>query len=311
MKKHLFLSSVFVVILSVLTFGQQTETQRNNQQRQEKLAQERQIEAQRGRIQSESNEKQRSFEKWNRETMVRDFFYRHSDKGLSKGEIAKIEADLKPNPEDTTKYKDFLRQQNTGLFRLLPNLGCHQKYTIRADEDCLSSAFGGDFYSFRLKVYSDENLYDITLKDGNLISRGYLSQAILTTLGDVPLDDVLRSSSGVKFLLDFKPEVDSSKVKRQFNEITAAVDSDGYHYAKSAKAILNTTYALRIIAYLPDDKVKAEDSVEYKKYSSVKFDERNDLTLAFRIVRKDENGSLTILWKELSRSKAPKINFAK
>jgi len=40
-------------------------------------------------------------------------------------------------------------------------------------------------------------------------------------------------------------------------------------------------------------------------------DKRMDLIVAFRVVGRETNGSVTILWKELNRLDAPKILFAK
>lgn len=39
-------------------------------------------------------------------------------------------------------------------------------------------------------------------------------------------------------------------------------------------------------------------------------DKRIDLLVAFRIIREDEDGSVSILWKEISRQNAPTIKFA-
>jgi hypothetical protein len=36
-----------------------------------------------------------------------------------------------------------------------------------------------------------------------------------------------------------------------------------------------------------------------------------DLTLAFKVVRKEKDGSVTLLWKELRRGESPKFKFAK
>jgi hypothetical protein len=94
------------------------------------------------------------------------------------------------------------------------------------------------------------------------------------------------------------------------------VAEGGYRYATSAPAEENMTYALRVVAYRTKgislagftDTLTADDI----KFGGLnRFDTRIDLTVAFRIVRRDENSSVTILWKQLNRQDAPKLVFAK
>ena len=47
------------------------------------------------------------------------------------------------------------------------------------------------------------------------------------------------------------------------------------------------------------------------KFLMLEGDKRKDLILAFRVIRKTPNGSVTILWKELQQNKAPEIVFQK
>ena len=56
---------------------------------------------------------------------------------------------------------------------------------------------------------------------------------------------------------------------------------------------------MRVVAYRND--TDAEN----------KLDKRVDTILAFRITRKESDGNITILWKELKEQKAPKIIFPK
>jgi hypothetical protein len=310
MRKYLFITSLFVAVSLVSTFGQQSESA---VQERERLAQKRLIDKKDDEMRRESSKQLLSLENWNEEMNYRKHLTPF--RTLSKEELAKIKAALAANPEDLAKYKKFIQQPNTGLFRLMPNLGCSQKYVVRADEDCADSTFRGEYYSFRKNDYVNQEYFDLTFKNGEFISRSFLSQAILTTLGDVELENISLESNGLKFLTEFKPEIENDAVKKQFKEIAAGIKSGNYVYAKNVKATPDTTYAVRIVAYRPDDKIKRKPfsglTAEGFRYFGLKYDKRIDLTLVFRIIRQDANGSLSILWKELSRKEAPAISFRK
>lgn len=231
-------------------------------------------------------------------------------------EKKRIAALRAPSFEDIAKYKEFLKQSKTGLFRLFPDFGCEAKNVVRADGDCADAVPISSAYSFRQRDYVNYDFLDIRLKDGNLITDGFLSQEIIVSLGDVPLENLSLASYGMKFLSDFKPEQKIQEAKKQFKQIAETITLDGHHYGKSVKADLNKTYAVRIIAYRNDDKKIARLSpdtlsIEEKKFWDLEDDTRIDLIIAFRIVRQDEDGNATILWKELNRRPAPRISFQK
>lgn len=82
------------------------------------------------------------------------------------------------------------------------------------------------------------------------------------------------------------------------------------------KAEKNVTYALRAIAFRSEHKIISRltpDNVnpDESKFLYLDDDKRFDLTVVFRVVRQAENGSITILWKELNRQQSPKLIFAK
>lgn len=235
---------------------------------------------------------------------------------ISKEERERIARIIAPNRDDAAKYGDFLHGKNTGLFRLFPDYGCESnKNVIRVDGDCADLVLGSWNYTFRLKGYTTADFLDLRLKDGDLISDGFLSQAILTRLGDVPLESVSAASDGVKFLFDFKPLTVFADAKKQYKEIAAGIENENFKYTKSVKAQVNQTYVLRAVAFRAQSDImyrlsrrgaRAEDSkFAYLNYT----DKRADITVAFRVVRREEKGDLTILWKRLDERGAPKIIF--
>ena len=211
---------------------------------------------------------------------------------------------LKPNQEDLVKYAEFLKHSKTGIFRLVNDFDCESNvYVIKVDENCRNSIPGGSFYSFREKEYTTAYLADLRLKDGLIISDGILSQNILVRLGDVPLETLSVGSEGMRFLTEFVPEAQSSAATKQYIDIVKGIRTENHEYRKVLPSILNNTYAIRIIAY--------RGSV-YRNFRGWLFDllagdNRVDMTIGFRIIRKDADGSITLLWRELERKKAPKL----
>ncbi len=302
------------IAASTTIFGQQSEAERLQQER-EISAQQRKNEELNARIQNQITKQRTEVLERSRQKNVET--RRMIFKRLSKKEQKKILNSLAPSPEDLAKYSEFLKQPNAGIFRLLPNRNCNQKYVVDASVDCQNAAFVGEFYSFQDKEYADQDFFDLTFKNGEFATEnGLLTQTILIALGDIPLENVSPLSNGVKTLFDFKPATEIKEVQSQHKMISDGFDFEGYKYAKSDKAQLNTTYALRSIAYTHEIKTLKE----YSKYGVSKKEldllmtpttKREDVIIAFRLVREDKDGSVIILWKELSRQKSPKITFSK
>lgn len=215
---------------------------------------------------------------------------------------------LQPKADDLAKYARFLEQENSGIFRLLPDLGCQDNaLVVKADETCLNAIPESSFYSFREHEHTSDLLADIRIKNNHLVTDGLLSQGILVNLGDVELEKTSINSKGFQFINAYNPSDFSREAARQSFEILKGISSDGYHYRKILPAVENNTYALRVIAY--------RGSL-YKSYRGFLFDllagdKRIDITVAFRVVRKETDGSLTLLWKELQRKESPKLKYPK
>jgi hypothetical protein len=240
-------------------------------------------------------------------------------KPYTKEELERIEALKKPGEADLAKYADFLKQSKTGMFRLFPFLACVEKNLIRVDAECADFIPDSAGYSFRLRDYNDQNFYDVKSKDGQLVTGSMLSLGVLTALGDAPLESVSLTSDGMKFLAQLKPETGQKEAEKQIDGFLKGVEADGYKYSTKLKIEENTTYGLRVVAYrMPDNValVLGDDSVNSAaakfSYPLNRFDKRDDIIVAFRIIRRDaEDGNVTILWKELSRTDAPKLVFPK
>ena len=204
------------------------------------------------------------------------------------------------------RYHDFLAKENTGIFRLVADHNCSENTkVISVSDDCLKYTMpgSGNSYSFRVGTYRVRDLADLTYADNRLLISGMMMQGILVGLGDVPVEDVSLQSKGLKYLTDFQPVTDFENARAVDGKIVTGVEQDGFYYRRSLPAKENETYALRAIAY----RGKLFRSVRGIPYNEFDFDKRRDVIVAFRIVFRDADDSLTIVWKQLSSADAPKL----
>lgn len=222
-----------------------------------------------------------------------------------------------PNPEDIEKFKEFLSQKKTGLFRLFPDLGCDAFFLLKTDGECKNTIPFSWSYSFLRKSYGNNYFFDLRLKDGKLAVDGFLEQNFIVSLGNVDLDSLNVQTKGAKFLVEFKPEIQSRKAKEQFKTLLNIVDSDGFSYGKVVGSEINNTYLIRVIAYkitsLTKDYLLSDKNQVKEKdiFLALDSDNRRDKIIAFKIIRKDSDGNISILWKELADQDSPRLKFEK
>lgn len=218
-----------------------------------------------------------------------------------------------PTEEDLTKYRDFLKKPKTGILRLLPFFECETKNVVRVDGNCANIVLGTWSYSFREKDYSNADHHDLVFDKDFLLTKSLLTQGILVALGDVALENVSLESDGLTYLTDFQPDTTRKGATAQYKQLKNGIVSDGFSYSNKVKAEENTTYALRVAAYRYKDKLTArffgEITQNDKKFLFLQYDNRKDLIVAFRIIRKSEDGGITIVWKQLQEQKSPTLVF--
>ena len=141
----------------------------------------------------------------------------------------------------------------------------------------------------------------------------------MVSLGSLSLDNVSLESPQLNYLTTFKPEADKHAVGKQFKALSSGIKKDGYTYSNKALVKENTTYAFRVIAYRFKDKWTsrlwrkniAKATKEERKFYWITFDKRNDSIFVFRVIRKSEDGIITVLWKRLMKQKAPTLVYEK
>lgn len=215
---------------------------------------------------------------------------------------------IAPNPEIRRQYKVFLDRKNTGIFRLVLDAGCGENdKVVVATEECLKYTMpgSGNSFSFRTANYRIRHLADLMLAGENFRIPGILMHGLMTKLGDVAIDRVSLSTPGVHFLSEFKPAVDFERAKAIEAIIATGLERDGFIYARVLDVKDNVTYAMRVIAY--DGKVSR--AVPGAHYNEMDFDRRRDMIVAFRVVQRAADGSVTVVWTELSDADSPKLKF--
>lgn len=216
---------------------------------------------------------------------------------------------LAPNKEDQDKFAGFLRQDNTGLIKLVKDKGCADNpNVVVVTSDCLAYTMpgAGSSYSFRVKDYRIPRLADITFTERAFQSRGNALHGIFAEIGDVPLEQVNLQTKGLGFLVNFKPEADVKKADELDKKMRKGITADGFLYRRAVPVKANTTYILRSIAY----RGVYPQAVQRYVYNEFEFDKREDVIVAFRIVRRYDDGAVLILWKRLAQKTSPKLKQA-
>jgi hypothetical protein len=181
---------------------------------------------------------------------------------------------LSPVREDREAFGEALQQPGTGLVRLLPR-GKYQLY-VRGD---------GAYYSFTRLTHEYGYGSDIGLEQG-MLQVGFAGAdfGFLVRVGDVPIDSLSLDHPGAQFLSNFNTPSLETEARGQQRRAGQGFEQDGFTYSNRVAASVNTTYLLR--------------SVNYRE---------SDVLVAFRVVRKDRDGSLILLWKMLRRFPAPQL----
>jgi hypothetical protein len=208
--------------------------------------------------------------------------------------------------EDLDKYAAFIGTDSSGLIRLHDAVKCKSdKNTVNLDEPCPSNFIFGKAtsYSFRTQKYRSLNFSDIQLHGQNFYTVGLNTQGILTKIGNIPLNEITVQTNGVKQLHAFIPSSEYAKANAEIKAFLYGVRMDNFLYKKNLPIKENETYILRSIAY--KGKVIARRGPF--KVNILDDDKREDVIVAFRVVRTHEDGSATLLWKEINRQQAPKL----
>ncbi len=204
--------------------------------------------------------------------------------------------------EDRKTYRDFLKQSNVGLIKLLPEIKCPENLKeIEINEPCAVAAiFGhGTSFSFRTQNYQFEEISDIKITQGNFVANGLNTLGLMASLGGVELNSVVVEDENIVALNKFIPASKLDEILVQESQINKGLKLGNLTFSKSLLITEKTTYILRSVAY--------RGTVGKTASVLLQNDKREDILIAFRVVRKENDGSVTLLWKKLQSKTAPKL----
>jgi len=193
-----------------------------------------------------------------------------------RAELQALEAKfLAASEEDATAYTEFLQQPDTGITRLLP------RETF--DKNILTTRGGGAYYSFTRRTHEYGWGTQIGLERDSLsVSFAGADYGMLARLGDLPLSAISLENSAAKFLASYEAVSEEPQARAEYLRFSTGVTFEDVFFKTRQPAIVNNTYVLRGIHY--------SDS---------------DVLVAFRIVGKDLDDSVVILWKLLKKYPKP------
>ncbi len=213
---------------------------------------------------------------------------------------------LAPAAEDTEKFRAFLKQNDTGIVRLVPDAACPKDLPlVSATAECMRYTMpgNGSSYSFRTRSYRISRLADITYLPNRFATKGFMAQGILVDIGDVPIESVTLATPGIPYLSSFTPAADVQNAARIDNDFLKGVTDGGFSYRRAVQLKENTTIVLRSAAYKgPSPRTYANVT-----YDEFEFDHRSDVIVVLRVVRVDADKSATIVWRLLEEKKPPSM----
>ena len=201
---------------------------------------------------------------------------------------------LEPASEDQNLWALFLRSPDTGLSRLYP--WSRRRRVISVDD--LSDARSPDFnlhassFSFTkgkhgngLNGFVDPRLgwAELRLREGRFFT-GFTgdSLGVMVALGDFPLELVTPETDGVIGLNNIIPPADYLEATTLSRRNRAGFEMDKFLYGSSLPVRVDTTYVLRSTS-----------------------NRRADLLVAFRVIRIEGDGNVTIAWRKLKNYAKP------
>ena len=212
-----------------------------------------------------------------RDDVLKKIESKRAELEAKRAELEALEAKfMVASEEDIAAYTEFLQQPDTGITRLLPR-------EVFDNKNTLTTRGGGAYYSFTHKTHEygrgtqigfEQDTFNVTFAGADY--------GMLARLGDVPLKTISLESPAAKFLASYEAVSEEPQARAEYSRFANGVKVEDVLFKTRQPAIVNNTYVLRGIHY--------SDS---------------DVLVAFRIVRKELDDSVIIVWKLLKQYPKP------
>lgn len=195
---------------------------------------------------------------------------------VKEGLLGITEADIEP-------YQALLAQPNTGLIRLLPRES--NDWAVYKVEKRLDMRGCGAYFSFHYRAHPYGYGSDISYEQGALqVGFAGADYGMITDIGTVDIEGFDVTDPRSAFMVNYKAPTKESEARAEAQKLQTNLSVDGVTYLRRIRSEVNHTYLVRSIVY-----------------------DQYDVLVVFRIVKKDEDGSLIIAWKLLKEFSAPKL----
>ncbi len=194
------------------------------------------------------------------------------------------------------QYADLLRNEKTGLARVFPDRKCDRGMVVDVSElERCSGVYpllgAGSHYSFRNRTNLNRKTWaDINFTDDKFIAGSQTEFGLISELGDVALDSLTLRSKELAFLKGYQPKTKMSQINKEREIFVKGLTINGLTYKLSAPATLHSAYVLR--------------SVAYALGNFDGLDIRLDIIVVFKVIARESDGSLILLWKQLKSDPA-------
>jgi hypothetical protein len=224
------------------------------------------------------------------------------------------------DPQEPKIYAQFLQLPNSGIFRVLPSsayirqpntIENRLQASVKERYPFPSIAKSQTGFNHSLALVMEENNFQ-------LVQSG-LDYGFIVDVGDIPLAQldqqlVTIAAPTREFLLNYQPPRQLAALQEDRRRFITGKNQNWQQtqvFLAHAPAEINRTYIVRSLQFqLPpalSDRVpiSRSHSRSRQQFSQIPS---SDILIAFRAVRRRNDGSYTILWRTLNQFSAPQID---
>jgi hypothetical protein len=215
-------------------------------------------------------------------------------------------------------YAKFLAMPNTGIFRVLPHSAYHRQ--LNTQKNRLQPNVSQRYPFPTLAQTKDGFTPSLTLvidADKFQIVQQGINYGFMANLGDMPIEKLEPTLAKVslqtrEFFLNYQPPKQLNRLQTERKRFFTGKNQAyaGIPAMSSAPIALNQTYLLRKFQFQLPSAVLSQNPIspqERRDIDELLKMQSSDTVVAFRPVRRRNDGSYTIIWRIINQLDAPQI----